>query len=95
MYVVGDANNIKGTNSGRAAELQGVLAAENIVKLMHHEPIRSFQHDTLYLIELGDEGAMFVMNKSSEQGILKWTMSGMMPHMMKRAFEKYYLLKFS
>jgi sulfide:quinone oxidoreductase len=95
IYVVGDANNIKGRKSGRTAELQGVLAAENIVKQMHYEPLRSFQHDTLYLMELGNEGAMFVMNKSSEQEILKWTMSGMMPHIMKRAFEKYYLLKFS
>jgi sulfide:quinone oxidoreductase len=95
IYVVGDANNIKGTKTGRAAEHQGILAAENIVKQMHHEPLGTFQHDTLYMMELGKEGAMFIMDKSSKQGTLKWTMSGMMPHMMKRAFEKYYLLKFS
>lgn len=90
IYVVGDANNIKGTKTGRAAELQGVLAAENIVKQLHHEPLRSFQEDTLYVMELGKEGGMFI-----KQGTLKWTTSGMIPHMMKRAFEKYYLLKFS
>ncbi|MED1472747.1 NAD(P)/FAD-dependent oxidoreductase [Bacillus salipaludis] len=90
IYVVGDANNIKGRKTGRAAELQGILAAENIVKQIHHEPLQSFQHDTLYLMELGKEGGMFI-----KQGTLKWTTSGMIPHMMKRAFEKYYLLKFS
>ena len=42
FYVVGDANNIKGTKTGRAAELQGVLAVENIVKQMHHEPLRIY-----------------------------------------------------
>lgn len=95
IYVVGDANNIKGTKTGRAAELQGVLSVENIVKQMHHEPLRSFQHETLYFMELGKEGAMFIMNKPSKQGTLTCTTSGMMPHMMKRAFESYYLLKFS
>ncbi|KON86571.1 hypothetical protein AF332_06880 [Sporosarcina globispora] len=43
IYVVGDANNIKGTKTGRAAELQGVLAAENIIQQMHHEPLRTIQ----------------------------------------------------
>ncbi|MCJ7841961.1 FAD-dependent oxidoreductase [Lederbergia sp. NSJ-179] len=95
IFVVGDANNIKGTKTGRAAELQGALAAENIIKQMQHEPLMLFQHDTLYIMEIGKEGAMFIMNTSSKPGTLKWTMSGMMPHMLKRAFEKYYLLKFS
>ncbi|WP_235864142.1 NAD(P)/FAD-dependent oxidoreductase [Sutcliffiella halmapala] len=95
IYVVGDANNIKGIKSGRAAELQGVLAADNIVKQMHHEPLQSFQQDTIYFMELGKEGAMFIMNKPSKQGTIQCTMSGILPHIMKRAFENYYLLKFS
>lgn len=94
IYVVGDGNNLNGGKTGRVAELQGMLAAENIIKQMNHEPLHSFQHETLYVMEIGDEGGMFIMDKPLEQGTFQWTMSGMIPHMMKRAYEKYYLLKF-
>ncbi|MFK2826913.1 FAD-dependent oxidoreductase [Bacillus sp. B190/17] len=95
IYVIGDANNMKGTKSGRAAELQGTLAAENIIKQIQQEPLQSFQEDTMYFMELGKAGAMLVMDKPVKEGVFQWAISGMMPHIMKRAFEKYYLLKFS
>lgn len=95
IYVAGDGNNKSGIKTGRAAELQGVHVAKNIIKQMNDEPLEYFENEILYLMELGKDGAMFVMNKPIAQGSLKWTISGLIPHMMKRAFEKYYMLRFS
>ncbi|MBT2686637.1 FAD-dependent oxidoreductase [Bacillus sp. ISL-47] len=95
VFVVGDANDIKGAKTGRAAEQQGILAAENIVKQLNHEPLLSYQHEQLFLTELGNEGAMLILNKLNDNGILKGTISGIFPHLLKRAFEKYYMFKYS
>ncbi|CAM3811606.1 NAD(P)/FAD-dependent oxidoreductase [Cytobacillus oceanisediminis] len=95
IYVVGDANDMKGTKTGRAAEQQGILAAGNVVKQIKNEPLQSYQPDQLYIMELGNEGAMLIINQLTDNGILKGTISGVLPHMMKRAFEKYYMFKFS
>lgn len=95
IYVVGDASGLEGNKNGRAAERQGVLAADNIIRQMQQKPLRAFQHDTFYFMELGKEGAMLIISKSAKHEILKWTMSGMMPHIIKRAFEKLYILKYS
>lgn len=95
IYVVGDANQIPTTKTGRAADIQGKLAAKNINKQLLGEPPEFFEDNTLYLMEIGKDGALFVVHKETNDGTISWNISGMLPHMLKRAYEKFYIRRFS
>ncbi|WP_134702084.1 NAD(P)/FAD-dependent oxidoreductase [Ammoniphilus sp. YIM 78166] len=100
IYVVGDANllpNQQVIKTGRAAELQGHIAAENILlRLKGKSQTKEYEDSLLGLMELGTNGGMFVFrypNSKSSSSIMEWAMDGTVPHLMKIAFEKYYLWK--
>ncbi len=99
IYVVGDANAMKEYKSGRAAEVQGKIAARNILnRIQGHSRQQEYHPDMLYVMELGTDGGMFVIRyPGSREGTpyFEWAVDGYLPHLMKLAFEKYYSWKLS
>jgi sulfide:quinone oxidoreductase len=99
IYVVGDLNAREGIKSGRVAELQARVAAQNVVNCMQGVCLQEeYRSDLLYLMELGADGGMFVIRypgPEKRKSYVEWAMAGHIPHVMKLAFEKYYLWKFS
>jgi sulfide:quinone oxidoreductase len=99
IYVVGDANAMKEYKSGRAAEIQGKIVAENILnRIKEGSQQKEYHADMLYLMELGTDGSMFVIRyPGSRDGTpyFEWAVDGYLPHLMKLAFEKYYNWKLS
>ncbi len=100
IYVVGDANllpNQQIMKNGRAAELQGQVAAENIfLRLKGKSQNKEYEDSLLGVMELGTDGGMFVIrypHSISSSSVIEWAMDGTIPHLMKMAFEKYYLWK--
>lgn len=102
IFAVGDTNvisDLKVIKNGRAAELQGLLAAENIYyRLQGEDQQRAYENSFAGLMELGTDGGLFMMKYSLPifgSSSIAWAADGFVPHMMKIAFEKYYLWKLS
>ncbi|ERI08718.1 NAD(P)/FAD-dependent oxidoreductase [Aneurinibacillus aneurinilyticus] len=99
IYVVGDANAMKKYKSGRAAEIQGKIAAGNILnRIKGNSQQEEYHADMLYLMELGTDGGLFVIRyPGSKTGkpYFEWAVDGYLPHLMKLAFERYYSWKLS
>lgn len=85
--------------SGLAAEMEAHIAAENIYATLHGKsPEKQYVETGLGLMETGTEGGIaFVKypNKKDEKPIIEFSTQGTLPHLMKIAFEKYYLWKLS
>lgn len=93
IFVVGDACILpkrERIKSGRAAELQGSTAAENIfLKMMNHVKQKNYEDQLVSILETGTDGAMLsVLTKHFEIHT-----NGSTPHVMKVMFEKYFLQK--
>jgi sulfide:quinone oxidoreductase len=101
VYSVGDTiyTPIIIHKSGLAAEIQGHIAAENIYSsLLGKSPEKKFVDTALGMMELGTKGGMAFIkypNKRNEAPLIEMATQGVLPHLMKAAFEKYYLWKLS
>lgn len=99
LYVVGDGNMMEGYKSGRVAELQGKIAAENIYnRIRGLTQQKEFHYELIYVMELGGDGGMFIAKyplTKKGTAYLEWAAEGTIPHLIKLAFEKYYMVKFS
>jgi sulfide:quinone oxidoreductase len=102
IYAVGDTILIKDMpmlKNGRAAELQGHIAAKNIYSQLQGEPPQKEFQDSLFgLMELGSDGGMFMVKYPTSKlasSFLEWASDGTIPHLMKIAHEKYYMWKLS
>ena len=99
IYSVGDTiqNPAVIHKSGWAAEVEAHIAAENIhLSLQGKTPEKKYVETALGMMELGTEGGMaFVKypNKRNEAPMIEMATQGVLPHLMKVAFEKYYLWK--
>ncbi|MMZ65245.1 hypothetical protein D1872_276400 [compost metagenome] len=85
--------------NGRAAELQGQVAAENIYfQIQGKTQQKEYQNSLLGLMELGTDGGMFMIKYPTSKlssSFIEWASDGAIPHLLKIAFEKYYLWKLS
>lgn len=102
IYAVGDTNIILDMpiiKNGRAAELQGQVAAENIYfQIQGKTQQKEYQNSLLGLMELGTDGGMFMIKYPTSKlssSFIEWASDGAIPHLLKIAFEKYYLWKLS
>jgi len=102
IYAVGDTILIKDMpmlKNGRGAELQGHIAAKNIYSQLNGEPPKKeFQDSLLGLLELGTDGGMFMVKYPTSKlasSFFEWAADGAIPHLMKIAYEKYYMWKLS
>lgn len=101
VYSVGDTIQTPAVihKSGWAAEVEAHIAAENIYSILHGKaPEKEFVDSALGFMELGTEGGVaFVKypNKRNENPFIEMSSQGALPHLMKVAFEKYYLWKLS
>lgn len=100
IYAVGDTNLIGQKTmikNGRAAEIEGHIAAENIYSQLQGREAHKEYHDSLLgVMELGTEGGMLMIKypaSTPRSSSIEWASDGTVPHMMKVAFEKYYLWK--
>jgi sulfide:quinone oxidoreductase len=85
--------------NGRAAELEGHIAAKNIFSQLQGEsPKEEFHDNLLGIMELGTDGGMFMVKYPTSKlasSFFEWASDGAIPHLMKIAFEKYYMWKLS
>ncbi|WP_243291704.1 FAD-dependent oxidoreductase [Bacillus sp. FJAT-47783] len=93
IFVVGDACILpkrERVKSGRAAELQGSIAAENIFsKMTKRTKQKNYEDQVVSIVETGTDGGMLsVLTKH-----LEIHTNGSTPHVMKIMLEKYYLQK--
>lgn len=99
IYSVGDTiqNPAVIHKSGWAAEVEAHIAAENIyLSLQGKTPEKEYIETALGMMELGTEGGMVFVkhpNKRNESPLIEMATQGVLPHLMKVAFEKYYLWK--
>lgn len=93
IFVVGDSSLLsvkQKLKSGRAAELQGKIAAENVWERIHGRAKTLYYKDELMsIMETGTAGGMMVIEHSPFQIKL----SGPLFHYLKLLFEAYYLQK--
>lgn len=100
VYVVGDANltpHEPVVKNGRAAEIQGRIAVDNILRKMSgKKQKRKYKESLLGLMDLGTDGGLFTAKLPSEKfPLIRLTADGNIPHWMKVLFEKHYLKKLS
>jgi len=100
VYAVGDTNLIQNkqvVKNGRAAELQGNLAAENIYARMLGQTYQMEYEDSFVgVMDIGTDGGLLTIKYPKLKWgskLLEWATDGDIPHYMKVAFEKYYLWK--
>lgn len=95
IFVAGDAVAFAGPKSGRMAELQAGVAADNIAaEVLGRKATYQYESELLCLSDLGHGKGLLVLAKPApKQGepntIL--TLPGPIPHWMKLLFERYYL----
>lgn len=94
IYAAGDIVSFPGPKTGRMAELQARTAARNIAAAYGLATPQEYKSYLACLSDLGvGKGLVAIRKPAPQQGAVRdiFTFAGMLPHLAKIGFEKYFL----